>query len=157
VLKAAGVDLKRVRFVPYKGSAETTVAVMGGHVDVLMATAGSAWKYVQGGKLRALAFAAPKRLTGDASTVPVWKELGVNAVADNWRALVGPQGLTAPQVAYWDQTLGAMVKSPEWQQALKVNQWENQYLNSVGAVKFLQQEYKELEALLIELGEVKGR
>jgi putative tricarboxylic transport membrane protein len=38
VLKAAGVDLKRVHFVPYKGSAETTVAVMGGHVDVLMAT-----------------------------------------------------------------------------------------------------------------------
>ena len=157
VLKAAGVDLKRVQFVPYKGSAETTVAVMGGHVDVLMATSGSAWKYVQGGKLRALAVAAPKRLTGDAAIVPTWKELGVNAVADNWRALVGPQGLSATQVAWWDQTLAAMVRSPEWQQALKTNQWENQYLNSAGAAKFLQQEYKELAALLIELGEVKGR
>jgi putative tricarboxylic transport membrane protein len=157
VLKAAGVDLKRVRFVPYKGSAETTVAVMGGHVDVVMATPGSAWKFVQGGKLRALGVAAPKRLTGDAAVVPTWKELGVNAVADNWRALVGPRGMTAAQTAYWDQTLAAMVKSPEWQQALKVNQWEDQYLNSAGTVKFLEQEYNELTAVLTELGEVKGR
>ena len=157
VLKAAGVDLKRVHFVPYKGSAETTVAVMGGHVDVLMATSGSAWKYAQGGKLRPLAIAAPRRLTGDGATVPTWKEVGVNAVADNWRAIVGPQGLSTVQIAYWDQTLSAMVKSPEWQQALKANQWEDQYLNSAGAMKFLEQEYKELAALLTELGEVKSR
>jgi putative tricarboxylic transport membrane protein len=157
VLKAGGADLKKVVFVPFKGSAETTVAVMGGHVDVLMATPGSAWKFVASGRLRALAVAAPKRLSGDASSIPTWKELGVPAVSANWRALVGPKGLTPAQVAYWDQTLGAMVKSPEWQQALKVNQWEDEYLNSAGAMKFLQEEYKELEALLADLGEAKTR
>ena len=157
VLKAAGVDLRKVKFVSFKGSAETTVAVLGGHVDVVMATPGSTWKHVQAGKLRMLAVAAPKRLGGDASAIPTWKELGVNAVADNWRSLVGPARLTGPQIAYWDQTLGAMVKSPEWQQALKVNQWEDQYQNSAGAAKFFEQEYKELTAVLTELGEVKGR
>ena len=89
--------------------------------------------------------------------MPTWKEVGVNAVADNWRALVGPQGISATQIAYWDQTLAAMVKSPEWQQALRANQWEDQYQNSTGAMKFMEREYKELAALLTELGEVKGR
>ena len=157
VLKAGGVDLKKVTFVPFKGSAETTVAVMGGHVDVLMATPGSAIKHVQSGRLRPLAVAAPKRLAGEAASVPTWKELGIDAVSANWRALVGPKGLTATQIAYWDQTLAAMVKAAEWQQALKVNQWEDEYLASAGALKFLQEEYKQLEALLSDLGEAKPR
>lgn len=154
-LKAGGVDLKKVTFVPFKGSAETTVAVMGGHVDVLMATPGSAWKHVASGRLRPLAVSAPKRLAGDAASIPTFKELGIDAVTANWRALVGPKGLAPAQVAYWDNTLAAMVKSPEWQQALKLHQWEDEYLNSAGAFRFMQDEYRQLEALLGELGEAK--
>lgn len=157
VLKAGGVDLKKIVFVPFKGSAETTVAVMGGHVDVLMATPGSALRHVATGRLRALAVTAPKRLSGEAASIPTWKELGIDAVSANWRSLVGPKGLAPAQIAYWDQTLAAMVKSPEWQQALKVNQWEDEYLNSAGTLKFMQEEYKQLETLLVELGEAKAR
>jgi putative tricarboxylic transport membrane protein len=157
VLKAAGVDVRKVLFVPFKGSAETTAAVMGGHVDVLMATPGSALKHVQSGKLQAIAVAAPKRLEGEAAGIPTWKELGVNAVSSNWRSLVGPKALTATQIAYWDHTLGAMVKSPEWQQALTLNGWVDQYLNSAGTLKFMQHEYRELESVLIDLGEAKAR
>ncbi len=111
VLKAAGVDLKKVKFVSFKGAAETTIAVLGGHVGVVMATPTSAWKHVQAGKLRMLAVTAPKRLGGEIASVPTWKELGVNAVSANWRSVVGPKGLSAAQVRYWDQTLGAFAKS----------------------------------------------
>jgi putative tricarboxylic transport membrane protein len=155
VLKAAGIDLRKVRFVSFKGAAETTVAVLGGHVDVVMATPTSAWRHVQAGKLRMLAVTAPKRLGGEIAGVPTWKELGVNAVSANWRSVVGPRGLTAPQVAWWDQTFGAMVKSAEWQEAIRQNQWEDEYLPSAGALKFMREEYKELEALLAELGDAK--
>ncbi len=157
VLKAGGVDLKKVTFVPFKGSAETTIAVMGGHVDVLMATPGSAIKHVASGKLRALAVTAPKRLGGEAAGIPTWKELGIDAVTANWRSLVGPKGLTPAQIAWWDRTLAAMVKSPEWQQALARYQWEDEHLDSAGALKFMQEEYGKLESLLGELGEAKGR
>jgi putative tricarboxylic transport membrane protein len=155
VLKAAGIDLRKVKFVSFKGASETTVAVLGGHVDVLMATPTSAWRHVQGGKMRMLAVTAPKRLGGEVASVPTWKELGINAVSANWRSVVGPRGLGAAQVAYWDQTLAAMVKSPEWQEALRANQWEDEYMNSAATIKFMREEYKELEALLTELGDAK--
>ncbi|MES2564051.1 MAG: tripartite tricarboxylate transporter substrate binding protein [Pseudomonadota bacterium] len=155
VLKAAGIDLKKVKFVSFKGAAETTVAVLGGHVDVVMATPTSTWRHVQAGKMRMLAVTAPQRLAGEVSAVPTWKELGVNAVSANWRSVVGPKGLTPAQIAYWDQTLSAMVKSAEWQESLKSNQWEDEYLNSANTVKFMREEYKELEALLTELGDAK--
>ena len=157
VLKAAGVDLKKVKFVSFKGAAETTIAVLGGHVGVVMATPTSAWKHVQAGKLRMLAVTAPKRLGGEIASVPTWKELGVNAVSANWRSVVGPKGLSAAQVRYWDQTLGAFAKSLEWQEAIRVNQWEDEYLDIASTVKFLQQEYKDLEALLTDLGDAKPR
>jgi putative tricarboxylic transport membrane protein len=155
VLKAAGIDLKKVKFVSFKGSAETTLAVLGGHVDVVMATPTSAWKYVQGGKLRMLAVTAPRRLAGEVAAVPTWKELGVDAVSANWRSVVGPRGMSAAQVAWWDRAIAAVVKTPEWQEALRRNQWEDEYTNSAGTLKFMQDEYRQLEALLAELGDAK--
>jgi putative tricarboxylic transport membrane protein len=155
VLKAAGIDLRKVKFVSFKGSAETTVAVLGGHVDVVMATPGSAWKHVQAGKLRMLAVSSPKRLGGDVAGVPTWRELGYNAVSSNWRAVVGAKGLSAGQIAYWDQTFAALVKSADWQQAIQKNQWEHEYMSSANTFKFMQEEYRHLEALLTELGDAK--
>jgi putative tricarboxylic transport membrane protein len=155
VLKAAGIDLKKVKFVSFKGASETTVAVLGGHVDVVMATPTSAWRHVQSGKMRMLAVTAPKRLGGEVASVPTWKELGVDAVSANWRSVVGPRGLAPAQVAYWDQMLGTMVRTVEWQDAVRANQWEDEYANSAATVKFMREEYKELEALLTELGDAK--
>ena len=155
VLKAAGVDVKRVKFVSFKGSAETTLAVLGGHVDIAVATPMSAWKHVQAGKLRMVAISAPRRVGGEMAVVPTWKELGINAVSANWRAVVGPKAMPPAQVAYWDQALGAMVKTPEWREAARKYQWEDDYLNSAGALKFMQDEYRHLEALLTELGDAK--
>lgn len=155
VLKAAGVDLKRVKFVSFKGAAETTLSVLGGHVDVAMATPTSAWKHVQAGKMRMIAISAPARVGGDVASVPTWKELGVNAVSANWRAVVGPKSMTPPQIAYWDQALGAMVKTAEWREAARKNQWSDDYLNAAGTLKFFQEEYKHLDALLTELGDAK--
>jgi putative tricarboxylic transport membrane protein len=155
VLKAAGIDLRKVKFVSFKGSAETTLAVLGGHVDIAMATPSSTWKHVQAGKMRMLAVSSPKRLSGDFAVVPTWKELGINAVSANWRSAVGPKGLPPAQVAWWDRTLAAMVKTPEWQEAVRKNQWEDEYLSSAETLKFFQEEYRHLEALLTELGDAK--
>ena len=155
LLKAAGVDLKRVKFVSFKGAAESTLAVLGGHVDIAMATPTSAWKHVQAGRLRMLAISAPRRLSSEAAGVPTWRELGVNAVTSNWRAVVGPKTMPPTHAQYWDQTLGTMVKSPEWREALRKNYWEDDYLNSAGTLKFMQEEYRQLEGLLTELGDAK--
>ncbi len=155
VMKAGGVEVRKLKFVSFRGSAETTVAVLGGHVDVVMATPTSAWNHVRSGKLRMLAVSAPKRLAGEIAIVPTWKELGINAVSANWRSVVGPKGLSPAQIAYWDQAFAAIVKTPEWQEAVRKNQWEEDYRNSADTLTFMQEEYKTLEVLLTELGDAK--
>lgn len=155
IMSAAGVDPKKLKFVSFKGGAEAVPAVLGGHVDVLMATPTSAWRHVQSGHLRMLAITAPQRPTGERAGVPTWKELGIPAVMGNWRGVVGPKGLPAPQVAYWDRLFSEMVKSAEWQEALARYQWDSFYLGAADTVKFLQEENKTLATLLRELGDAK--
>ncbi len=155
IMSAAGVDLRKVKFVSFKGGAEAVPAVLGGHVDVLLATPTSAWKHVQAGQLRMLAVTAPQRYTGERASVPTWKELGINAVMGNWRGVAGPRGLPAPQVAYWDRFFSELAKSAEWQEALAKHQWDGFYLNAADTVKFLQEENKVLASLLRELGDAK--
>jgi len=155
IMGAAGVDVKRMKFVSFKGGAETVPAVLGGHVDVLVATPTSAWRYVQGGQLRMLGITAPQRLAGEVAAVPTWVEQGANATSSNWRGVIGPKGLTPAQVAYWDQTFSDMVKSAEWQDAVRKYQWDGPYLNSTQTLKFLQEEDRKLAVLLREMGDAK--
>lgn len=155
ILGASGIDLKKVRFVSFKGGAEAVPAVLGGHVDILMATPTSAWRHVQAGQLRMLAVAAPQRYPGERAAVPTWKELGVNAVMGNWRGVAGPKALAAPQTAYWDRFFAEMARSPEWQEALVKHQWDSFSLNAAETARFLQDENKTLAALLRELGDAR--
>lgn len=155
IMSAAGVDLKKLKFVSYKGGSEAVPAVLGGHVDVLVSSPTSSWKFVQSGQLRMLALTAPQRYAGERAAIPTWKELGINAVMGNWRGVAGPRALPAPQAAYWDRFFSELVKSAEWQDALAKHQWEDFYLNAADTAKFLQEENKTLASLLRELGDAK--
>ena len=109
-LRAGGVDIKRVKTAVFQGGAESTIALLGGHVDVINTAPGNMVAHFRTGKLRPLAVSAPQRLGGVFSTVPTWKEQGVNAVSSSWRGLMGPRGMTPEQIAYWDRVFAALVK-----------------------------------------------
>lgn len=152
VLKAAGVDIRKLRTVVFKSGSESVVALMGGHIDLAVGAPEQALQHVQSGKVRALAVAAPQRLGGALASVPTWKESGVDVSADTWRGVVGPKGLSEAQIASWDRTLSQMVASDEWKKDVEKNLWEPSYRNSADTRKFLDDEYRELRTVLVDLG-----
>ncbi|MGH9810596.1 MAG: tripartite tricarboxylate transporter substrate binding protein, partial [Terriglobia bacterium] len=79
-------------------------------------------------------------------------ESGINAEVSNFRLLMGPAGLTAAQVAYWDQIMSKLVQVEEWKQDLEKNLAENTYRNSRDTRKYLDAEYVELKSQLMEMG-----
>jgi putative tricarboxylic transport membrane protein len=151
-LKAGGVDIKRVKTAVFPGGAATTTALLGGHVDAINTAPGNMVAHLRSGKLRPLAVSAPSRLAGDFSSVPTWQEQGVNAVASSWRGLMGPRGLTAEQIAYWDRVLSALVKTEDWKKDLQENFWDEGYLDARASRKRLDDEYAEFKSILTELG-----
>ena len=155
VARAAGGDPKKLKVVVYSSGADAITAALGGHVDLLVGPAASVLPHVQAGRLRFVALAAPKRLEGAFAAVPVWKELGVDAVSSNWRSIVGPRGLPPPQIEYWENVLARVVESEEWKKMLERDLVTNEFLRSARMRDELKADAEELKAVMTELGLVK--
>ena len=151
-LKAAGVDIKRLRVVVVSGAAEAITGVMGGHLDVVASSAAGMLPFLQSGKLRGIAVSGPRRLGDAFASVPTWKEQGVDSVYANWRGVVGPKGMSAAQLAYWDGVFGRLTQTPEWRDELTRLLQDPAYLNSRDTQKFLEAQHNELRAVLLDLG-----
>ena len=152
VTRAAGGDLRKLKVAMFSGGSESITAALGGHVDVVVSPAATILPHVQSGRLRFLGITAPKRLKGTYASVPVWKELGADAVLSNWRTIVGPRGTTPPQVAFWENVLARVVESEEWKQMLERDSLESEFLRSAQTRAQLKADYDQVKTIMTELG-----
>jgi tripartite-type tricarboxylate transporter receptor subunit TctC len=88
IAKQQGVKLVHV---PFKGSAETTTALLGGHIDAVADSTGWA-PQVNDGKFRLLVSWGATR-TKNWPTVPTLKEVGIDMVSNSPYGLGGPKGM----------------------------------------------------------------
>jgi len=151
-MKAAGVDIKKLKTVAFNSAGDGITALLGGHIDLASTPPSAVLQHVQAGKLRVLVLTAPTRAHGELANVPTWKELGVNSTHEVWRGLIGTRGMTRAQIAYWDDVLGRLVKTDAWKKELEQTQIENVYRNSAETVKYLKAEYDESRVILTDLG-----
>ena len=92
---AAGID---VAIIPYKGTAPVMNDLLGGHVPVAFGVIPPALGNIQGGKLRAIAVASPKR-TGLLPDVPTFAESGMPGFESVLHyGLLAPAGTPRPIV-----------------------------------------------------------
>ena len=154
--KAAGADVKKLKVVIYNGGGEAQAATLGGHVAVWVNSASSLAAPYAAGLIRPLAIASPQRLPGALASLPTARESGLNVVADNWRLVIAPKGLSAPQVAYWDNAFKTLAQSREWNDDLAAAQMSNSYRNSADTTRYIAEEYGDIKGILTELGLVKA-
>jgi putative tricarboxylic transport membrane protein len=152
VARSVQADIKKLKIVVFNASSDGVIAAAGGHVDVMAATPATVMPLVQAGKVRIIGIASNTRLKGAAAAVPTFKDQGIDAVFDIPRGFIGPRGLSAEQVRYWDSTFARLVKSDEWKQAVEKNQWVENYLNSADMSKELRRQHGILKDVLSELG-----
>jgi putative tricarboxylic transport membrane protein len=151
-MKAGQVDYTKMRIVVFSSGRESITALMGGHVDFVVASGSAIAPQVVTGQVRPLAFAAPKRIGGAFASVPTLSEIGYPVTADNWRIVIAANGLTPAQTAFWDMAFRTLASSEEWNKELDKRNLSNNYLNSVDTMKFLQSQYAEVRTILTELG-----
>ena len=149
--RAANIDPSKLAIAPYRGANESVQALLGGHIDVAPATLSALLPFLDSGKLRAVAVAAPHRLAGAQADIPTWKEQGFDAVEGNWRGIVGSQNLKPAGLAYWNTRVGELVKTDDWAQVLKQYHWDADYADAAGSKRFLDARYQELQSTFANL------
>jgi len=154
-LLSGGVDTGKVKFVAFTSSAEAVTALLGGHVDVISAGTVNVAPHVASGKLRALAVSSPKRMGGPLTAAPTWPELGYKGVMENWRGIIGAKGISAEQIAFWDNVFRRLTSSDEFRNFAEQNQWDASYRGAEESRKFMAEQYEELKGVMTYLGMAK--
>ena len=96
---------------PYRGTADTLRALLGGEID--FASESSGWApMVQAGQLRLLAVFTAERAKRFPD-VPTVKELGIDVVVDSPGGLIGPKGMDPAVVAVLADAFRSAAQEPE--------------------------------------------
>jgi putative tricarboxylic transport membrane protein len=154
-LKAAGVDIRKMRTVVFQSGALAITAMLGGHIDVVPVSVGSWVSHMKNGTVRVIAVSSPQRLPGFFSEIPTWREQGGNSVVSNWRGIFGPKNMTPPQLAFWEGAMQRLLDSPDWKEEMSRIHGMTEYMGSARTRKFMEQDYAEIKAFLTELELVK--
>lgn len=102
-----------ITHVPYKGGAPMMTDLIAGQIQMAIETSPSAFPYVQGGKVKALAVTGGKPSEAYPG-VPTLDQAGVKGYdVTTWFALMAPHGVPAPLVKQAHDALAAAVTQPD--------------------------------------------
>ncbi len=98
--------------IPYKGANDSVMAVISGQVTATIADTGPVSGQIKGGRVRALAVAAPNRAE-DLPDVPTMKEAGADVDAVLWSGLFAPAKTPPEIVKKLETELMRILKEPD--------------------------------------------
>jgi tripartite-type tricarboxylate transporter receptor subunit TctC len=98
--------------VPYKGGGPLSLDLMGGQVELGMASTAAQAQHVRSGKMRALVLTGDKR-SHTMPDVPTLKEQGINVSAHAWWGILAPAGTPRPIIDKLHAELVKAIKLPD--------------------------------------------
>lgn len=102
-------------YVPFKGGAEAIAALLGGHIDALVAAEFP--PYAANGQVRLLAESGPVKIP-EYPAVPTFKELGYPLSVPIFYGLAGPAGIPPEAIAKWQEAAREMVETPGFRELM---------------------------------------
>jgi tripartite-type tricarboxylate transporter receptor subunit TctC len=118
LLKSAGIEADRLRWVPSQGGAPALQDVVAGGIAVFTGSPIEAKSLMEAGKVKTLALMTAAR-PSTFPNVPTTKEQGVDWTYENWFALVAPKNVPADhRMTLYEAARRAMARA-EVQEAMK--------------------------------------
>jgi putative tricarboxylic transport membrane protein len=149
IQKATGAEWQ---FISMKSGGERVAALLGGHVDIYIMEPAEALEQIRAGKIRVIATLMNNRIAG-LPDVPTLGEQGIKVPEiPQPRGMVGPPAMPADVKAYWEQVLGKLVKTQDWQEYLKKDHLQDGFLIGADLAKFSKEYTTLMRGILKEAG-----
>ena len=136
--------------VPFKGSSETTNALLGGHIDAVADSSGWA-QLVNAGRFRLLVTWGAAR-TKSWPDVPTLREVGIDIVSNSPFGIAGPKGMDPKVVKVLHDAFKKGMEEPSYLDTMAKLDQESFYLSSDNYQKFALQQIDEARRFIPELG-----
>jgi tripartite-type tricarboxylate transporter receptor subunit TctC len=151
LMARAGVKMTHV---PFSGWGETSPAVLGGHVDAVVAQPGEIKPLVDAKKLRPLMAFQEKRHQLFPDT-PTARELGWDTTLGTWFVLTAPKGTPPAVIKYLHDAAKAAIEEPSFVSLMKGRGVDIDYKTGEKSRQDLWKEYREHTEILKRLGMIK--
>ncbi|HYF20482.1 MAG TPA: tripartite tricarboxylate transporter substrate binding protein [Ramlibacter sp.] len=141
----------KATFVSFKGGAERSVALAGGHIDLDFDIVAAMKPTQDAKKARILAIAADGRnpLYPD---IPTMREQGVDLVISSWHGLFAPKGTPAPIVERLDRAMEAVARRKDFNERMTQQALGVRYLGRADFAKFYVEQDAIFKRIIDRLG-----
>lgn len=127
----AGITLSQV---PFRGSSEAVVALLGGHIQLMVSSTATVKEHVKAGTIRVLGVASERRMEDPLfKDVATLKEQGIDLVVKYWFAVGAPKELPPDIKTKLSQKFKAIINDPEVQKGLENMGFTADYLDAEAA------------------------
>jgi len=150
--RAAGIDPRHIRYVPFDGGGEALSALLGGFIHVFTGDASEIGGQVEAGRVRPLTVFAPQRLSGPLADVPTSGEFGYPVEWVTWRGFYVPAEVGAETYEGWVSRLATVAASPEWERVRITYRLEPFVMLGAEFEAFVQRQVDTLRVLSREIG-----
>jgi tripartite-type tricarboxylate transporter receptor subunit TctC len=151
LMMAAGVKMTHT---PFKGWAQSSPALLGGHIDAVVAQPAELKGQVEGKRMRVLAAFQPKRHPVFPD-VPTAKEAGFDVANGVWFLLMAPKGTPAPVLRYLQDAAKEAVEDPKFAKIMADRGMDADYRPGNVLRADLWREYKAHTEILGKIGMLK--
>jgi tripartite-type tricarboxylate transporter receptor subunit TctC len=146
----------RFTHVPFSGWGESSPALLGGHIEALVAQPGEVKPLVEGKKMRVLMVFQDKRHPAYPDA-PSAREMGWGATSGAWFVMVAPKGTPGPVLRYIHDSVKGAMEDPGFVSVIKQRVIDIDYRAGDQLKADLWKEFKSHGAILGRLGLIKKK
>jgi tripartite-type tricarboxylate transporter receptor subunit TctC len=144
----------KMTHVPYRGWSESSPALLGGHIEAVVAQPGEAKPFVEGKRMRALVVFQNTRHPAFPDA-PTARELGWDVANGVWFLLMAPKGTPAALIRHIHDAAKAAIEEPAFRAAMDMRGIDVDYRPGKQLRTELWREYKLHTTILRRIGMIK--
>jgi putative tricarboxylic transport membrane protein len=148
--RAAGADPAGLAYAPFFGVGEMLTALFEGRIAAAIASPRQLEEQVAAGRVRLLGISSRERVAGIEAATLI--EQGLDLEMSNWRAVLGPAGLTADERAALTGAVETALRAPQWEASRSKKGWQPAYLSGEAFAAFLRREQARVAEALRSVG-----
>ena len=148
IAAASGIEFS---YVPFEGGGDAMIALLGGHVPVLIGSPSEVAAQVEAGKIRLIAVATPERLES-LPDLPTLRDGGLDLTAVLWRGVVAPKDTPDAMVEKLHGFLQEASQSDSFLKYMTDGKILDGYLSAAGYDQSIQAEFSTYGEIVAKMG-----
>ncbi|HHY13511.1 MAG TPA: tripartite tricarboxylate transporter substrate binding protein [Thermoanaerobacterales bacterium] len=139
------------KYIPYAGCSDQLAALLGKHLDAMIASTTAARPHIKEGSVKMLGIMSDNR-SEEFPETPTFEELGYDVKYDSWRAVVAPKGTPDHVLEILREAGKKAFDNPDFQKWAVESDIGAMYLDHEKTLEYIKNQYPLVESVMEKFG-----